>query len=101
MGRLKMGSSWSNTLGTETFLLAAGDAHLVNKFRGRDKFCDAGRDRLARHIISMEEFLRLSFVRFVLLADRADLLRLSPLSSNKMQDLRANDPALQNHVWRV
>jgi len=90
----------SITLGVETFLLALSDAHLVKKFRDRDKLCDAGRDRLARHVIATEELRRLSFVLSVLLAHRADFLRISPLFSNKMQDFRADEPALQNHLRR-
>src|SRR5215813_8931264 len=101
MGRLKMERSWSNALGALKRFWLLSDAHLVKKFRDRDEFCDSGTDCLARHIIAMEEFRRLSFVRSLLLASRADLLRVSPLSSNKMQSFRANDPALQDYVWRL
>ncbi len=48
----------------------------------------------------MEKFRRISFVRPLLLAHRANLFRVSPLSPNEMQNFRANDPALKNYVWR-
>ena len=48
----------------------------------------------------MEKLWSLSFVRSVLLADRADFFRICPLSPNKMQNFRADDRALQNHLWR-
>jgi len=67
----------------------------------RNKLSSGGRDRLARHIIAMEKFRRLSFVRSFLLAHRADFLRARLLSPNKMQSVRANDSAPKNHLWRV
>jgi len=48
----------------------------------------------------MEKFRRIPIVRPFLLAHRTHLFRASPLSPNKMQNFRANDAALQNHVWR-
>src|SRR6266516_7942087 len=69
-------------------------------FCDRDKFRHVGRGRLARHIVAMEKFWRISFVRPLLLAHRAYLFRASPLSPNEMQNFRANDPALKDDVWR-
>ena len=51
-------------------------------FRDRDKFRHVGRGRLARHIVTMEKFRRISFVRPLLLAHRAHFYCASPLSSN-------------------
>jgi len=48
----------------------------------------------------MEKFRRISFVRSLLLAHRVDFFGASPLSPNEMQNFRANDSALKNHVWR-
>ena len=73
---------------------------LLRNFHDRDKLRDGGRDRLARHIIAMEEFRRISFMRSLLLAHRAYFFRASPLLPNEMQNFRANDAALQNHVRR-
>ena|SRR5947207_10889819 len=48
----------------------------------------------------MEKFRRIPFVWSLLLAHRADFFCASPLSPNEMQNFRANDSALKNHVWR-
>ena len=54
-------------------------------FRDPDKFRHVGRGRLARHIVAMEKFRRISFVRSFLLAHRTHLFRVSPLSPNETQ----------------
>src|SRR5262249_4084071 len=66
--------------------------------RGRHKSKHARGDRLARHIFAMEKLRRLSFVRTVLLAHRANRYGGSPLPPNEMQNFRAYDSALENHI---
>src|SRR6267143_298483 len=58
------------------------------------------RNRLAWHLVAVEELWPISIVRALLLAHRANLYRAGALSQNEMQGLRAYERAPQDHRRR-
>jgi len=67
----------------------------------RNKLRSGGRDRLAQHIVAIEKTSVYIFCAVFLLARRADFLRAGALSPNKMQNVRANNSAPENHFRRI